>query len=180
MIPARGSDAKEDPDLSFIRIVRNVGGREGSDTRARHESTVAHETKTLGDLGEKLAVSYLKRRGYRILATNYSTDSGEVDIVGFDHGILAFVEVKTRTTQEFGPPDSAITPHKMKQISRVARQYASHFRLYDTSWRYDCVFITMEKPAPPTGLKRILGAIFPFIIRPRAEIQLIQNAFTDK
>jgi len=143
-------------------------------------SAVTQDTKTIGDLGERLAISYLKRRGYRILARNYSTDSGEVDIIAFDHGILAFVEVKTRTSAEFGPPEAAITPHKMKQISRVARQYASHFRLFDTSWRYDCVFIMMQKPAPPKGLRRILGAVFPFLIRPKAEIQLIQNAFTDK
>jgi putative endonuclease len=134
------------------------------------------DTKTTGALGEKLATKYLKKRGYRILARNYSTDSGEIDIVAYDHGVIAFVEVKTRTTDEFGPPESAVTPHKMQQIQRVARQYATHFRLYDTSWRYDCVFITMQKPAPRKGLRRIL----PFLARPKPAIQLIQNAFAEK
>jgi putative endonuclease len=134
----------------------------------------------IGELGEQLATRYLRKRGYRILARNYSTDSGEADIVAYDHGIIAFVEVKTRTSAEFGPPEDAITSHKMSQMSRVARQYASHFRLYDTSWRYDCVLITMGKPAPVKGFRRILGKVLPFLVRPKAEIQLIQNAFTDK
>jgi putative endonuclease len=137
------------------------------------------ETKTLGRLGERLALKYLKKRGYRILATNYSTDSGEVDIIGYDHGVIAFVEVKTRTTLEFGTPDTAVTPHKMRQIARVARQYATHFRLIDTSWRYDCVYVMMPKPAPLKGPRRLLAAILPFLFRPKADIQLIQNAFTE-
>jgi len=137
---------------------------------------VTDERIAIGALGEKLAAKYLKKRGYRILARNYSTDSGEIDIVAYDHGVVAFVEVKTRTTDEFGPPESAVTPHKMRQIQRVARQYATHFRLYDTSWRYDCVYVIMPKPAPPKGLRRLL----PFLSRPKPAIQLIQNAFTEK
>ncbi len=140
-------------------------------------NAVTEERQTLGRLGENLARAYLKKHGYRILATNYRTSSGEVDIVAYDHGILAFVEVKTRTSLQFGTPDTAITPRKMRQISSVARRYMTRHRLDDVSWRFDCVYVMVERDARPTGLKRILHRIFPSLHKPPAEMELIRGAF---
>ena len=138
---------------------------------------VTGEKQNLGRLGESIARAYLKKHGYRILATNYRTPSGEVDIVAYDHGILSFVEVKTRTSLQFGTPDTAITPHKMKQISKVAQQYVTRHHLDDISWRFDCVYIMITEGKRPTGLKKIIGRLFPSVSRPEAEIELVKNAF---
>lgn len=138
---------------------------------------MTEQRQATGRQGERIALSFLKRNGYRILARNYSTVSGEIDIVAYDRGILSFVEVKTRTSLEFGPPDSAVTAHKMRQIARVARQFISRHRLDDISYRFDCVYVMLRPDGKPAGLRGLIRAALPFLSRPRAEIDLIKGAF---
>jgi putative endonuclease len=133
-----------------------------------------HET---GKQGERIALFFLRRNGYRILARNFSTPSGEIDIIAYDHGVLSFVEVKTRTSLEFGAPEAAITSHKMRQIAKVARQYVSRHRLHDITWRFDCVYVMMGENGLPGGLRGILSAVLPFLFRPKAKVELIKDAF---
>jgi len=138
---------------------------------------VTKARQTLGALGERIARNYLKKHGYRILAVNYRTRSGEVDIVAYDHGIVSFVEVKTRTSLEFGTPGAAVTPRKMRQISKVAQQYMTRHALNDISWRFDCVYVMIKSGAKPSGPRGILYRVIPSLFRPPAEIELIKNAF---
>ena len=79
----------------------------------------------LGQRGETEAYFYLRKLGYRFVATNFRAphNRGEIDLIGWDNGILCFVEVKTRTDDSFAPPSTAVTPKKQRNIVSVARRY---------------------------------------------------------
>ena len=78
-----------------------------------------------GKQGEVEAYFYLRSLGYRIVATNFRVpyNRGEIDLIGWDNGVLCFIEVKTRTTADFAPPSTAVDSDKRKHIRSVARQY---------------------------------------------------------
>lgn len=77
----------------------------------------------LGIYGEHLAQRYLKKKGYKILATNFRFAKLELDIVCYAAGKLIVVEVKTRQTAEIGEPWKAVTRAKQKQIIKAANHY---------------------------------------------------------
>lgn len=79
----------------------------------------------LGEQGESEAYFYLRRLGYRVVATNFRVahDRGEIDLIGWDNDVLCFVEVKTRTDASFAPPSTAVTLEKQKHIRAVAKAY---------------------------------------------------------
>ncbi|OZB86318.1 MAG: hypothetical protein B7X41_14245 [Microbacterium sp. 14-71-5] len=73
----------------------------------------------LGRAGEDRAAEHLTRLGYRILDRNWRCDEGELDIVAQCDGVLAFVEVKTRRTLDYGHPFEAIDERKRKRLWRL-------------------------------------------------------------
>ena len=79
----------------------------------------------LGQHGETEAYFYLKNLGYRMVATNVRLphNRGEIDLIGWDRGVLCFVEVKTRTDDSFAPPSLAVTLQKQRNIIAVAKRY---------------------------------------------------------
>jgi putative endonuclease len=77
----------------------------------------------LGRHGERAAVVYLEERGYRILATNWRTRFGEIDVVAEQAGTVVFVEVRTRRTAGFGTAAESIDARKQRQLVLMARQY---------------------------------------------------------
>jgi len=79
--------------------------------------------KQTGKLGENMAAKFLEAKGYKILDRNYSTKFGELDIIALDSTTLVFVEVKTKTSDQFGTPEEMITPHKLHQIQNTAQSY---------------------------------------------------------
>ena len=81
--------------------------------------------KVLGKTGEKAAAEYLKKRGLVILKTNYVTPFGEADIIARDtaRGEIAFVEVKTRTGDEYGAPAEAVGAKKREKYRKIAAYY---------------------------------------------------------
>lgn len=79
--------------------------------------------KVLGKKGEKLVVSYLKKQGVKILKTNYVTPFGEADIVALDREDVVFVEVKTRSADDFGRPSEAVTREKRRKYRKIAEYY---------------------------------------------------------
>ncbi len=81
-------------------------------------------TKPLGDRGEAAAADFLARKGLSILARQYRTPAGELDIVAKDGAALVFVEVKTRRTARFGRPALAVGASKQARIARAAVWYA--------------------------------------------------------
>ena len=78
----------------------------------------------LGKLGEDFAVKFLLQKDYRILARNFRSRFGEIDIVAQKGDALVFVEVKTRWSKKFGGPFEAVTPWKIQKIKRTAEYYS--------------------------------------------------------
>src|SRR5262245_53058993 len=97
--------------------------------------------KQKGSAGELRAYRYLRQHGYKIVARNYRKRFGEVDLIGWDGETLAFIEVKSRTSQARGRPEEAVHRAKQRQICRVAREYRSRNHLHDINYRFDIVSI---------------------------------------
>src|SRR6266852_8732545 len=129
----------------------------------------------LGRLGEALAIEHLAGAGYRIVAANFRLPIGrntrdvmvnaEIDVVAYDGPTLCFVEVKTRGTNEFAPPQVNVDLRKRRQIARAARGYRRMFGLVDAPYRYDVVTVVS------TSTKQINA-------EPR--IELLKNFWTDE
>ena len=82
--------------------------------------------QAMGRRGEDLAHRYLRRQGYTIVARNYRLAAGdaEADLIARQGEEVVIVEVKTRATAEYGPPDRAIGPDKQRHLLRIAREYS--------------------------------------------------------
>jgi len=104
--------------------------------------------QALGRRGEDLAHRYLERRGMTIVARNYRTATGsaEADLVAWDGDTLVFVEVKTRSTDEFGPPDRAIGDEKRRAILRAAAEYARRAGVPENNVRFDILNVVLSNP----------------------------------
>ena len=101
-------------------------------------------TKNKGDIGEDIAVNYLRGKGFEIIERNYSTNVGEIDIIGACDGYLVFVEVKTRLNDKYGYAADAVNFHKRSKINQVASQYIKRSRLFDKAVRFDVVEVYTE------------------------------------
>ena len=89
--------------------------------------------------GEVAAKRYLEEKGYRLLAENYATATGEIDLVMQDGDVVVFVEVKARETLAYGEPIEAITPQKVRKIVLTAQSFLVAKRMMDRSVRFDVV-----------------------------------------
>ncbi len=101
--------------------------------------------KELGKKGEELAIRFLKRQGYSILQRNYVCKMGEMDIIAKEKDTLVFIEVKTRTSNTFGPPQSAVHQKKQEQLSKVALTFLKEKRLEAVKARFDVVAILLRE-----------------------------------
>lgn len=90
----------------------------------------------LGSIGEQLAANYIKDKGYYILDRNYRTKLGELDIIAKKDNIIAFIEVKTRTSNAFGVPSEAVNYKKQKTIQKLSQQYILYKKLDNNYWVY--------------------------------------------
>ena len=131
----------------------------------------------LGRRGEALAAEHLERSGYRLVASNFTLPVGrnlrgalvhaEIDIVAYDGATLCFIEVKTRRSDWFAPPEANVDLRKQRQIARAARRYRRTFGLTGTSYRYDVVSVIL--PAPDTDTPT-----------PAPRLELLRNFWTDE
>ncbi len=87
-----------------------------------HSSQKLHK-KLLGNAGEKLVEAYLKQQGCTLLKRNYRTPFGEADLIVQDKDEIAFVEVKTRTTDSYGAPREAVGKEKRRRYQKIAQCY---------------------------------------------------------
>lgn len=94
-----------------------------------------------GESGEAFAAKSLKKKGYKIIETNYRCALGEIDIIAKEKGVLAFVEVKTRFSGSFGDPKSAVTKAKQRKISMAALEYLKKNRKMGAKARFDVVAV---------------------------------------
>jgi putative endonuclease len=127
---------------------------------------------TLGKRGEQFAAAYLEQLGYRLVAANFTlpvgrnlrgqTVNAEIDLVAYDGPMLCFVEVKTRASDWFAPPEVNVDLRKKRQVARAARAYRQLFGLQDEPYRYDVVTVVLSSESD--------GAI---------EIELLRNFWND-
>ncbi len=112
----------------------------------------------LGKRGEQLAVEFLRKKGYRILETNWHYYREEIDILAFDNNMLVVAEVKTRSTSYFGNPEEAVTPAKAKRLINAAEAYLEEKNL-DLDVRYDIISIILNEKT--TQINHIKDAFYP-------------------
>jgi putative endonuclease len=106
----------------------------------------------LGDLGERLAAEFLRKRGYVIIERNYRCSVGEIDLVARDGDELVFVEVRTRRGQVLGSPEESVTAAKQRKLIEVAETYRQEHQSLPESWRIDVVAVQLS---PAGKLERI-------------------------
>lgn len=123
----------------------------------RHHGRKQHMTAehALGRRGEDIAHRFLQRAGIIVVARNYrlNTGAGEIDLVGWDHDTLVFIEVKSRQSEEFGAPDRAIGPEKRWRIIRAAHEFARHSEVPWNKVRFDVVNVVFGCPPAVTHLR---------------------------
>jgi len=103
----------------------------------------------LGRQGEKLAKRYLKKKGYRHLASNYATRQGEIDLVMQAGDTLIFVEVKTRIDEDYAPPEQVVNYGKRKRIGAAVRHFIRAHDVYDHPCRFDIVAVIIGEASKP-------------------------------
>lgn len=118
--------------------------------RARQfrERQTMSPSAALGKRGEDLAHRYLRSSGFLVLVRNYRPSGGEaeVDIVARDGDVTVFVEVKSRSTDDYGTPDRAIDDEKKRHIVSAARSYCTRAGIAWSSVRFDVVTVVMTQP----------------------------------
>ena len=102
-------------------------------------------SKELGDLGEEHAARSLALRGYNILVRKFRCRAGEIDIIALDRGILVFIEVRSRSDEEYGFPYETINHRKRQRIRRVATVFQMKYNFLDRDSRFDCVSVIFGK-----------------------------------
>ena len=101
-----------------------------------------------GRVGEDLAHRFLRRKGLTVVARNFRERSGagEIDLVAWHGGSLVFVEVKTRASEEYGPPEAAVDAEKRIAVRRTAREYMRRSGVEWGKTRFDIVSVVLEHP----------------------------------
>jgi putative endonuclease len=102
----------------------------------------------VGKAGEEAAVQYLRQHGYRILERNYRCRFGEIDLIARDGSILAFVEVKTRRSQKYGPAAAAVTLQKQRHLIKASQAYLIQRKKADELCRFDVVTVELDAQQP--------------------------------
>lgn len=115
------------------------------------------DKQRLGKYGEKLACSFLKKKGYRILDRNFYTKLGEIDIVARDQNEIVFVEVKTRTDNKFGYPEGSINTQKQRHIARMAEIYIQNKKIFNVPMRIDAVSIELDNHKKDYTIKHFIN-----------------------
>jgi len=128
-------------------------------------------TSSLGTLGESYAAAYLDQQGYRLVAANFSLPVGrnrrgaiinaEIDLIAYDGDTLCFIEVKSRSSDWFAPPQVNVDLRKRRQITRAARVYRQMLGIKDQPYRYDVVTVILGDESSP-------------------KIELLRNYWTDE
>jgi putative endonuclease len=95
-----------------------------------------------GNRSERAATSFLKRLGYRIVARNYATSLGELDLVAVDHSVVVFVEVRSTETAEIERPAFSVDAAKQRQLTTLGLQFLQTHRLMGRPSRFDVLAVS--------------------------------------
>ena len=117
------------------------------------------EHNDLGKLGEELAADFLQKNGYEILETNWVFQKAEIDILAQKENILAVVEVKTRSSIDFGLPQDFVKPKKIQLLVKAVNEYVIANDL-DVEVRFD--IIAIHKDTKDFSIEHIEEAFYYF------------------
>jgi len=125
----------------------------------KREEELSHNAR-LGRAGERVAANYLKARGYSILKRNYRSARGEIDIVAFRDGVLAFVEVRAQTLPALVDPLRTVTRRKQRRIIAAAHAYLASGARGDAhvAPRFDVVSVLFDGKGRAVKVEQIEGA----------------------
>ena len=119
--------------------------------------------RALGSWGERQARLYLEAHGYTLLAANFRTRNGEIDLVTRQGSELVFIEVKTRRGGAFGGPEESISPSRAERLALVAEEYmqSSGCGPYDSEseWRIDLVCLNLDRGGKLLSIDHIPNAV---------------------
>ena len=115
--------------------------------------------KELGDKAEGLAVAHLENLGYKILETNWRYKRAEIDVIAMDNGVLVCVEVKSRSYDYYGPPETAVGRKKEALLIEALQSY---MEVIDHQWeiRFDIIAVNYRAQSEPT-IRHLEDAFFP-------------------
>jgi putative endonuclease len=100
--------------------------------------------KIVGSQGEKIARSYIKKQGMKILEENYRAIKGEIDIIANDGECIVFIEVKTNTRMSEFPPEIRVNRAKQEQIGKIAQMYLMKTQQTDAYCRFDIISVILQ------------------------------------
>jgi putative endonuclease len=117
-----------------------------------------NDKKSAGDFGENTACKYIKKNGYKLLEKNFRTKFGEIDLIGIDKDTICFIEVKARSSSDYGSPQEFVTKRKQERLWKTASIYIDKNTPELENYRFDVISVDLENE----------------------EIQLFKNAFQPK
>lgn len=114
------------------------------------------EKRKFGDIGERIAVKYLKNKGLTIISTNYKVKNfGEIDIIAKQNNKIIFIEVKTAKEDSPIRPEENMTRAKIHKLLRIIQIYLNKNVSPETYWRVDLVAITLNLETKIAKVKHI-------------------------
>jgi putative endonuclease len=123
------------------------------------EKTKTPHNLAIGRWGERQAVDYLRQKGYTILSQNVHTPFGEIDIIALQGSTLVFLEVKTRSSGEFGLPEEAITSKKQEHMVTSAQYYLNEHPEIQADCRIDVIAIRRRRDDPAVEIVHYEDAV---------------------
>lgn len=106
-----------------------------------YPAPMSASTQALGELGERIAERWLRKRGWRIVQRRFRSGHRDIDLVVEQSGVVAFVEVKARRGDRFGDPVEAVNWRKQKELGRSARVWIDRHGRPTDAYRFDVVGI---------------------------------------
>jgi len=101
--------------------------------------------KQIGNFGQQLAADFLLGKSYKILAQNYFTKVGEIDLIAEKDGQIVFVEVKTRLSDKFGLPEDAVDRKKREKMHQAGLKYLEEKQIESENFRFDIVAVEIDR-----------------------------------
>lgn len=111
-----------------------------------------------GKLAEREAALYLRRRGYHIIAQNLRLKLGEIDLIAVKGNLVVFVEVKARSSDEFGTPVESLLPRQQKRIRNAAEIFLSKRGWSERERRFDLIAVDLDERGNVKRIEHIPNA----------------------
>jgi putative endonuclease len=109
---------------------------------------MTNRNQAIGAYGERCALRHLIEAGLRPVARNWRCPDGEIDIIAWEGGVLAFCEVKTRRTGDFGSPAEAVVPGKVRRLRRLAARWLAETGTSADEVRFDVLAVRLPTAGP--------------------------------